>query len=51
MQLISLYPGVTLDDVTAEMGWQVRVAETLSETMPPTADEIALVRGRLNSGK
>jgi glutaconate CoA-transferase subunit B len=51
MQLISLYPGVTLDDVTAEMGWQVRVAETLSGTAPPTTDEIALVRGRLNSGK
>lgn len=49
MQLISLYPGVTLDAVTAEAGWKIRVAETLSETAPPTADEIAIVRGRLRS--
>jgi glutaconate CoA-transferase subunit B len=51
MQLISLYPGVTLADVTAEIGWSVRVAETLSEVALPTTDEIALVRGRLNAGK
>jgi glutaconate CoA-transferase subunit B len=50
MQLISLYPGVTLDAITAEMGWKVRIAETLSETAPPTADEIAIVRRRRGSG-
>jgi len=50
MQLVSLHPGVTLDIISAEMGWQVRMAETLSETPPPTADELAIVRGRLSSG-
>ena len=50
MQLVSLHPGVTLDIIFAEMGWQVRMAQTLSETPPPTADELAIVRGRLSSG-
>jgi len=31
MQLVSLYPGVTLEQVQAEVEWQVRLAETLSE--------------------
>lgn len=50
MQLVSLHPCVTFDSISAEMGWQVRMAETLSETPPPTADELAIVRGRLSSG-
>lgn len=44
MQLISLYPGVTRDAIFAEMGWQVRVAETLSQTPAPTADELTILR-------
>ena len=49
MQLVSLYPGVTLEAITAEMGWQVRVAETLIETQAPTTDELAIMR-RLSAG-
>lgn len=40
MQLVSLHPGVTLDDVRASMGWEVRLAETVAETPSPTQDEI-----------
>jgi glutaconate CoA-transferase, subunit B len=49
MQLVSLHPGVTLDVITAEMEWKVRVAETLIETQAPTTDELAIMR-RLSSG-
>jgi glutaconate CoA-transferase subunit B len=49
MQLVSLYPGVTLETISAEMGWKVRVAETLTETQAPTAEELDIMR-RLRSG-
>lgn len=45
MQLVSLYPGVTLDAVGAEMGWEVRQAAALTESQPPTAEELRLLRG------
>ncbi len=48
MQLISLYPGVTLDAVRAAMGWPVRLAPALTETPPPTADELRLLRVELD---
>ncbi len=44
MQLISLYPGMTQEVIFAEMGWQVRVAETLRETPAPTTDELTILR-------
>jgi len=50
MQLVSLYPGVTLESITAEMGWKVRVARTLIETHVPTTDELAIVRRLSSSG-
>jgi glutaconate CoA-transferase, subunit B len=49
MQLASLSPGETLATISADMGWKVRVAETLSETAMPTADELAMLR-RLSAG-
>ena len=45
MQLVSLYPGVTLEAVRAEMGWQVRQAEALTESQLPTDEELRLLRG------
>lgn len=48
MQLISLLPGVTLEDVHSEMGWEVRCASTLLETVPPTEDELRLLRVELD---
>jgi glutaconate CoA-transferase subunit B len=44
MQLISLYPGVTLEAVRAEMGWEVRQAAALERCQPPTAEELRLLR-------
>src|SRR6266700_487951 len=48
MQLVSLYPGVTLEQVQAEVGWQVRLAETLAEAIPPTNEELQLIRVQLD---
>jgi glutaconate CoA-transferase, subunit B len=44
MQLVSLYPGMTREALSAEIGWQVRVADTLRETPVPTAEELAILR-------
>lgn len=49
MQLTSLYPGVTLEQVRSEMGWQVPLAHTLTETTPPTSDELQLIRSGLTA--
>jgi glutaconate CoA-transferase, subunit B len=50
MQLVSLYPGVTIEAISAEMGWKVRTTQILTETPAPTAEELAIMRGRLGSG-
>jgi glutaconate CoA-transferase, subunit B len=42
--LASLHPGVTLEDVHANTGWPLRVAEDVSETPAPTGEELAVMR-------
>jgi glutaconate CoA-transferase subunit B len=48
MTLRTLHPGVTLEDVKANMGWDPRVAPDLQETLPPTDDELRLLREELD---
>jgi glutaconate CoA-transferase subunit B len=48
MQLVSLYPGVTADEVKAAVGWDLRLAETVDETPAPTAEEMHLIRVELD---
>ena len=48
MQLSALYPGVTVKDVQAEVGWPLRLAETIQETTAPTAEELRLIRDELD---
>ncbi len=43
MQIISLHPGVTVDDVRANVGWDIRLAERIEETPPPSAEEMRLM--------
>ncbi len=50
LRLDSLHPGVTLDQVRGSMGWQPRVAESLTETPAPTTDELRLIREELDPG-
>lgn len=44
LQVVSLHPGVTRDDVTRQTGWPVRFAELVVETPAPTPDELEALR-------
>jgi glutaconate CoA-transferase subunit B len=50
MTLVTMHPGVTLEDVRASMGWEVRVAGELGETPAPSAQELSLIRDELDPG-
>src|SRR5579884_957215 len=40
MQVLSLHPGVTLEQVRARTGFELAVSEALTTTAPPTAQEL-----------
>ena len=44
MLLSSYHPGVTIKQIKDETGWPLKVAENVSETLPPTDVELAAVR-------
>jgi glutaconate CoA-transferase subunit B len=48
MTLLTLHPGVSLEDVRATMGWDPRVSPDLGETAPPTDEELRLIREELD---
>jgi len=48
MVLESLHPGVTLEQVRESLGWELRCADVLAETPPPSTDELRLLRTELD---
>jgi glutaconate CoA-transferase, subunit B len=44
LQVTSLHPGVDRDQVRAATGWDVRFAEDLATTEPPTNEELSVLR-------
>jgi glutaconate CoA-transferase subunit B len=50
MTLMTMHPGVTMDGVRGNMGWEPRVADDLSETPPPSEEELRLIREELDPG-
>lgn len=44
MVLSSYHPGTTIRQIRSETGWALKVAEKVSETLPPTEQELAAVR-------
>ena len=48
MELSTLHPGVSLDEVRASMAWEPRIAPNLVETPPPTEEELRIVRRELD---
>jgi glutaconate CoA-transferase subunit B len=48
MTLVTLHPGVTLDHLRDNMGWEPRVALDLGATPPPTDEELRLIREELD---
>jgi glutaconate CoA-transferase subunit B len=50
MTLLSLHPGVDLEDVRANMGWEPKIADDLGITEPPGDEELRLIREELDPG-
>jgi len=50
LMLVAVHPGVTADDVVGATGWDLRVAEDVHETTPPTAGELAALRALETKG-
>jgi len=44
MQLTSLHAGVSVDEVLAEVGWELRIADQIRETPAPTDEELRMLR-------
>ncbi len=44
MRLAGLYPGVTVADVQAEIGWELPVADSLEDVAPPSAEDLRMMR-------
>ena len=42
--LDSVHPGVSVDDVRAEVSWDLEVSSDLKQTTPPTKREVELIR-------
>jgi glutaconate CoA-transferase subunit B len=48
MYLSSVHPGVTAEEVRAEVGWPLKIAPDLKTTEPPTVEELLLIRESLD---
>jgi acyl CoA:acetate/3-ketoacid CoA transferase beta subunit len=48
MRLMSIHPGVTLEDVLANMAFQPIVPDDLPVTEPPTAEQVRLIREEID---
>ncbi len=44
MRLLTVHPGVTVDDVVAATGFELALADPVGETRPPTEEELRLIR-------
>ncbi len=50
ISLISIHPGNTLEDVLATMGCQPMVPRSVPYTKPPTKEQLALIREKIDPG-
>ena len=42
--LVSHHPGNTVEEIVENTGWELRVPDDVKETMPPTAEELRVIR-------
>ncbi|GAA1512947.1 CoA-transferase subunit beta [Streptomyces albidochromogenes] len=49
--LSALHPGVTVEQVRAATGWDLKCADTVGVTEPPTAAELAALRALKSAGR
>jgi len=40
--------GITLEDIRQNTGWEIRISDDLKETVPPTEEELRLLRERVD---
>jgi glutaconate CoA-transferase subunit B len=48
MTLVSLHPGCSVEAVQEQVGWQMRVADDLIETEPPSSEQLRIMREELD---
>lgn len=48
MGLTDIHPGVQLEDIKANVGWPLKIADRLLITEPPTAEELRIIREELD---
>jgi Acyl CoA:acetate/3-ketoacid CoA transferase, beta subunit len=51
LTLVAVHAGVAVEDVVAQTGWDLRVAESVRETERPTPDELAALRALETKGR
>jgi acyl CoA:acetate/3-ketoacid CoA transferase beta subunit len=51
MQLVSVHPGVSVADVAGQTGFDLAVEGEVPETRTPTAEELHLIRERIDPGR
>jgi len=47
LTVAEMHPGVTREQIQAATGWQIRFADSIRETSPPTRDELTALRALL----
>ena len=50
MRLVSVHPGVTVDEVLAATGFELTVPDELPQTRQPTSEELTLIREVIDPG-
>lgn len=48
LYLAEIYPGVTLEEVKENTGWDLKISQKLIKTEPPTKKEITLLREKID---
>ncbi len=48
MRLASVHPGVTVDEVRQHTGFDLIIPDNVPKTEPPTAEEVALIRNKID---
>jgi glutaconate CoA-transferase, subunit B len=48
MVLAAMHPGVTYQKARENTGWPLKIAENCTETLPPTAEELHILREKLD---
>jgi glutaconate CoA-transferase, subunit B len=51
LRLIAVHPGVTVEQVRAATGWDLKVAESVGTVPPPSAAELRLLREDVDPGR